>query len=407
MHLERAELLIEQNRWDMAEEQLRQHLGNEPDDGHAMALLALCLSEQKRLPEALDLAEQAVGLAPDLPFAHYALALVHFERGKYGPAAAAAEEAAALSPDSPDLHALRAAIHLGRKRWQACLAAAEEALALDAEHVWANNLRAQALVHLGRKDEAGLTIELALEQDPENATSHANMGWTLLHRGEHRKALHHFREALRLDPQDEWARQGIIQALQSHHLLYRWMLKYFLWMSRFGSKAQWAIILGLFFGYRFLVKATDGTPALQLAIIVLYLGFAYMTWTANALFNVVLRLHPFGKHVLSEEERAASTLNAGCLLVAALSLAYGLWTGDTYWMLVGLGTALLVMPISISVGVENPAKRSIGKAVAGGFALFGALAVGLRFVSPELSGGLGVLYFLGIVAFSWLGGFLR
>ena len=89
-----------------------------------------------------------------------------------------------------------------------------------------------ALVQLGRKDEAQQTLGSALANDPENALTHANQGWALLHRGDHAKALEHFREALRIDPELDWARAGIVEALKARHLIYRVMLRFFLWMGR-------------------------------------------------------------------------------------------------------------------------------------------------------------------------------
>ncbi len=86
--------------------------------------------------------------------------------------------------------------------------------------------------------------------NPNNPNTHANLGWALLHKGEHEKAMIHFREALRLDPELQWAQQGIVEALKARHFIYRVMLKYFLWMSRLGSRAQWGVILGAYFGHR-------------------------------------------------------------------------------------------------------------------------------------------------------------
>ena len=110
--------------------------------------------------------------------------------------------------------------------------AAERGLAIDPEHNVCTNLRAMALVQLGRKDEAAETLGSALANDPENALTHANQGWALLHQGDHQRALEHFREALRIDPELEWAQAGIVEALKAQYLIYRLMLRFFLWMGR-------------------------------------------------------------------------------------------------------------------------------------------------------------------------------
>src|SRR5262249_35174190 len=159
-------------------------------------------------------------------------------------------------------------------------------------------LRAIAMVKLGRRAEAGATIDAALARNPDNALTHANQGWTLLEKGKPKQALEHFREALRLDPENEWARQGIVEALQARNVIYAVMLKYFLWMSRFSNRAQWGIILGAYFGNRLLSALAHSNPDLApwiLPLRILYVCFALMTWMASPFFNLLLRINRFGR----------------------------------------------------------------------------------------------------------------
>lgn len=406
----RAQMLLEQQRADLALEQIRLHLASEPQDGEGHSLHALCLIHLERLPEAIEAAREAVSLSPDQGYTLYVLGVCLHQSGDHRQAEQAVEQAIGLDPEDADYYTLRASIAFSRSQWSAALAAAEEAMAVDPEHVSASNLRARALVQLGRQDEASQTIEAALAREPENPFSHANQGWTLLHQGEHEKAMEHFREALRLDPENEFARQGIIQALQAHHVLYRWMLKYFLWMSRFSEKGQFFIIIGFLVGYRVLVNLSETIPvlgALTLPIIILYLSFAYMTWTANSLFNIVLRLHPFGRHVLSPPERIASTLNALALLIALGLVGVGLAGGETlFWLKAALGAAVLVLPITAAFRCTLRSRQLIMGAVVVGFVLVGGGAVLSHLAASPLSAGLGSIFFLGIVAFTWVGNFL-
>ena len=52
-HYDRALLLYQQSRYDLAEQELRQALANEPNDAFAHALLALCLCHRKDYPAAM------------------------------------------------------------------------------------------------------------------------------------------------------------------------------------------------------------------------------------------------------------------------------------------------------------------------------------------------------------------
>ena len=324
MSVQRGLLLFQQSRYELAETEFRQALGREPGDASTHALLALCLLERKHLDEATNEAREAVGLAPELPFAHYALAKVWYERNRYEEARAAIDEAIRLDPDDPDFRFLLSAIHFDQRRWEDALRVAEQGLALDPEHGGCTNLRAMSLVKLGRTREATDTIDAALARDPDDASTHANRGWTLLEQGKIEEAQQHFREALRLDPESEWARAGIVEALNARNPVYALMLRYFLWMSRLSQRAQWGVILGGYFANRVLTQAARANPELApwlLPFRILYVIFVLLTWTADPLFNLVLRLDRFGRLALTREQIVESNWIGAVMALGLLSLA--------------------------------------------------------------------------------------
>lgn len=349
-HLERGLLLFQQSRHELAEAELRQALADEPQEAYAHALLALCLAEREKFADATAEAQQAIHFAPDLPFAHYALARVLCDRNRYAEARAAIEEAIRLDASDADHFSLLAGIHFQERRWPDALQAAEQGLELDAEHVGCTNLRAMALVKLGRKAEAGATIDAALAKAPENALTHANQGWTLLERGDPKKALEHFREALRLDPENEWARAGIVEALKARNIIYAAMLKYFLWMSKLSSRAQWGIILGGYFGSRLLGSMAQSNPDLApwvLPLRILYITFAVLTWTAYPLFNLMLRLNRFGRLALTPAQNVEANWVGALFFLALLSLAGCVAMGfGSPWLMSLAVFGLLLLPLS-------------------------------------------------------------
>ncbi len=347
IHLDRALILLQQHRPELAERELRQELVADPDNARAHAILALCLSERKDYAEATEEAKAAIHLAPDMPFGHYALACILHERDRYSEAEQAVAEAIRLDPEDADYFALLAGIRISQRHWSSALEAAEQGLQLDAEHVACNNLRAMALVKLGRKKEAGATIATALARNPEDAVTHANQGWALLHEGNHQKALEHFREALRREPELDWARAGIVEALKAKHFLYGIMLRYFLWMARLSRRVQWAIILGLVIGANLLSSLADQHPGLAPwiePILILYLIFAVLTWIASPLFNLLLRFNRFGRHALSRDQRVASNWLAGMLVPALVCLGLWLASGSVEAKIGFFFFGLLTMP---------------------------------------------------------------
>jgi tetratricopeptide (TPR) repeat protein len=349
--LARARLLLAQSRPADAEREAGLAVAAEPEDTAALAVLALSLAEQRKMPAALEAARRAIGLAPDAAHLHYIHASVLHRADLDDQARQAVAEAIRLDPEDADNFSLLASIELAERDWPGALAAAERALALNPEHIGAANLRAMALVRLGRTAEAEQTMDFALQRAPENAFSHANQGWNRLHQNRPREAQVHFREALRLAPDLEYARQGMLEALRARNPIYRAMLAYFLWMGRLRGPWQWAVIIGAIAGGSMLRGAADTNPWLWPALALFYL-FVYLTWTAVPMFNLLLRLDRFGRHVLTPDQRLASSFFG---VTVALAL------GGLGWALAGGGTQALIATIlaaALSIAVAMTFRRT-------------------------------------------------
>jgi tetratricopeptide (TPR) repeat protein len=368
---QRAMILRQQHRYADAANELRNVLSADPHDAQAHAMLALCLAEQDKLKDATAEAQQAVGLAPDSPLAHYALGFALFKRNWLDEALAAARETVRLNSFDPGNFALVAGIEFERRNWHATLEQAENGLAIDPDHVWCTNLRAMALVKLGRKQEAAATLGNALSRDPENAVSHANQGWTLLHAGDHRAAKVHFREALRLDPNQPWAKAGMVEALKSSFFLYRWLLRFFLFMSRLSGRAQWGVILGAYFGYQALRAVAERNPAAApylWPILWAYIAFVALTWLAYPLLNLALRLHRFGRYALSRDQIVGSNIVGGLLLLAIVCVIVALADGRVLLLLTALHCVLLMIPVKGAFSCPKGWPRNVMFAVSAGLA---------------------------------------
>ena len=373
----------------------------------AHALLALSLSAQKQYAEATDEARRAVHLAPEFPFAHYTLASVLDDQDRFPEAEAAVNEAIRLDPDDADHFALLGSIRLQQRQWEGALSAAEAALAVEPEHVNAANLRAIALQKLGRRQEAGATLGSTLARDPENAVTHANQGWALLENGDHTRAMEHFREALRLEPGLDWAREGVLEALKARNPVYRVLLAYFFWMARLSDQVRWGIIIGgsfLFRALRATAKANPDAAPFLYPLMGLYVAFVFLTWTAEPLFNLLLRLNPLGRMALSREQIAATNWIGGCLL-GALTFGALFAASRAPWAAIGgIGCALMMIPISSTFGATGARGRKILAVVT---TVLGALALGaVALTAAQGMEGPGLLllglFLIGVFAFSWV-----
>jgi tetratricopeptide (TPR) repeat protein len=347
--LERCSLLLQQGRFDLAEKELRRRLAEDHQDAFTHALLAFCLMKQERPDEAEREAREAVALAPDEAFAHFHLGQVLDHRDRLEPAAAAFQEAIRLDPEDADYPAALASVRAQQRRWNEAMAAVEQGLELDPDHDGCTNLRALILTHTGRTDQAHSTLDDALARDPGNAFTHANRGWTLLRESRPQEAIEHFREALRLDPTMEYARIGIVEAMKARNPVYRPILRFFLWMGSLQGRSQTWLIVGFFIGARLLRKVAQSQPSLApflIPVIFLYAAFVLLTWVADPLFNLLLRLDRFGRLALSREQVQASNWFGAALGLSLLALAAGLGTGSKTLLLVAVGAGALVLPIA-------------------------------------------------------------
>ncbi|HVA50062.1 MAG TPA: tetratricopeptide repeat protein [Pirellulales bacterium] len=408
-HFARAQLLIERSRYEDAIGELQQHLTAEPNSPLVHAQLALCLCELKKYAEAMDEARLAIHLGPDQSFSHYALAEVLYARNRPKEALPAASEALRLDPDDASYFALLARIHFSQSRWRQALDAATEGLACDPEHVACTNLRAMSLVKLGRRAEAGATIDTALARNPDVALTHANQGWTLLEQRQPQKAMEHFREALRIDPELEWARRGIVEAMKARHGVYRWMLIWFFWMARLPPRFQWGVVIGGYLGVRGLRNLEVANPewsAWVTPLIIVYVVFALMTWVADPLFNLLLRLNRFGRLALSREQVVASNWLGASLAAGIGMLGWALASGreEVYFAAVVFG--VLCIPISAIYRCQPGKPRRLMALFTAGLALIGTLGFLPLLIAPETAFRLSLncvqLFIWGAIAAPWV-----
>jgi tetratricopeptide (TPR) repeat protein len=81
-HFDRATILYNQGRYQLAEQEIRQELALAPHHAGAHAILGLCLAHQQQYLAALIEAKSAIHLAPDVPYFHHALADVYRWQGQ-------------------------------------------------------------------------------------------------------------------------------------------------------------------------------------------------------------------------------------------------------------------------------------------------------------------------------------
>ena len=403
----RAQILLQQQKYNEAARLLGDILGKDPNNVHVLAMLSEVKLQLDQHKEAETLINSAIGLAPDEDTLYYIKAKVMHHLDRNTEAEQLLGTAIEINPYEAAYFALWGAVKMERKQHEEALDLANQALELDSAHVMALNVRSRALLKLDRKEDSFQTIEGALAEDPNNPYTHSNYGWGLLEKGDPKKALHHFREALRADPNFDYAQAGMMEALKAQYWLYRVFLKYVFWMGNLTAKYQWGVILGLYFGTRFLSTLAERNETLApflMPIVMLLVLFAFSTWVMGPISNLFLRLNPFGKHLLSREERLSSNFVGISMLVFLLGLGAFLLIGSEPWLAVAFYGFAMMVPLS---AMFTKAKYNALTIYAAVMAVVGALAIVTAFLTGNIESLFTTIFLVGFIAFQWIVNFVK
>ncbi|BAU14338.1 TPR repeat-containing protein [Leptolyngbya sp. NIES-3755] len=294
-YFERARLLFEQRRFDLAVRELQQGLAIEPDNASYHRLLALCFSQQNKPNDAIAEIDHAISLDPNHGGGHYIKAGILRDQGNLKAARSTIAEALRLDPEDTDSYSRLAAIQFDQKQVKESLATAETGLQINPEHLGCMNLRVLSLTELGQLPKAESEVLVALAIAPENPFAHAVHGWISFRQNRISAALDSFKTALRLKPDLEWARQGLVESLKARNGIYRFILG----VDRFR--------VGMFKGPRLLLLAI---PQIRALYWLMYL----MVVATRPFFTVLLSFDSYGRLTLTPTEIKKSRWVAGIIL---------------------------------------------------------------------------------------------
>ncbi len=399
--LYKAEHLLKQKRYAEAQKEVHSYLAFDPESTPALIILTRTYLGMDQDEKADEIADQLVKRNPADPEILFLKGVTQTQLGKRKSALKFLNNALAYDPLISEAHGLKAAIYFAEAEFEKAVEAADAGLRIDPENEMCLNHRSMALLRLGRKEEHMEADQQALKRNPMNPNTHASVGYNALKKGEHAKAKEHFREALRIDPNNEYARQGMLQAIRATNPYYRLFLKYVFWMQGLKPQVRWAVIIIGYLLVQALNRYADDMGAfapVAEGVIVLYLVFAISTWIIGPVSNIFLKFHPFGKYVLSEDEKAVANICAA-LLFAAMAGAVILLTVDDpthQWKNLGIyllcsGIALTVVVSSVAGCTLEKSKRNLKR-----FGTVFAVACGILIVSAVILPG------LALKLFTWL-----
>lgn len=411
--LERAQLLLEQNRYKDAETYIRQALEQDPDNDYILSLLGRCYINSRRYDEGIEVVKQAIAIDPNNSFCFYLLGFAYYQKDVLIAAKTNLQKAIQLNPYAAEYFGLLAHVLVEERAFEEGLEKANEGLALNADNITCLNARSVALNKLKRKEDAYETMNTALAQDPENEVTHNVVGWNLLERGQHKEAATHFMEALRINPDYGHAKVGLKEALKSKILLYKWLLQYSFWVSNKGRSLRVALPIVFYIVFRVLVglsqhKGTDTN--ITWLVVGLYMFIVVISWTINSIANFVLLFHPLGRHALTAKEKwSALTAVPAMLLGIGIMLLSGftnMATGSAYeagLIIAGMICLSLALPLGQITYPIRLQKQNRKEWFPVGLVGLGLLALVFFAVLPSAANPLFGVYGLAFLIYNWSG----
>lgn len=405
--IEKARILYHQKRYKESAKIFAELVGKDPNDVNLLGMYSDVLRALNKNKEAEEMINRAIGLSPESDFLHYTKALVMLRLDRYDEAEDCLDRSIKINPQDGDYYAAWASVKLERKQFDKALQLANRSLELDPQNILGLNTRSSAQLRLNKKEESLNTIEGALREDPNNAFTHSNYGWNLLEKGEHKQSLKHFSEALKIDPGSANAQVGMMQALKARYFIYKWFLKYAMWMGNLTAKYQWAVIIGFYLLFRFLNGIAESNPALApfLTPILILMGImALSTWIIGPISNLFLRLNMYGRHLLKKHEIMSSNFVGISGIVFLLGIMLYIITGDMRWLPVAVFGMAMMIPLS---QVFDPSKSKIPLWIYTALLiLFGVMAIITTFQSGAIDNTFATMFLIGFIGFQWIANFV-
>ena len=201
-HLNLAQALIDEGRYDEAVMAGEIAVAQRPDSYDAHINLAIALTHLKRLDEAEEHLRQAVEIAPDESGPHANLGVLLSRRGQPDSSERHLRRALELAPDDRDVLGNLAKLLTMQERPQEALAFYDRLVALGVQDAATHTARGDLLVGLERYDEALAAWQRALPQASRQAAFalHVSMGraeWAKS--GDADAAARHYERALAIE----------------------------------------------------------------------------------------------------------------------------------------------------------------------------------------------------------------
>ena len=380
---------MQQGRFKMAEQELRQTLGLYRSNAATRAMLSTCLLRQNLISEALHEAKSAIRMEPTNPNHYYVLSLIYLEQELYDKADRTIRMSLNHSAAHPDYLYVLGTIFFQQSEWEKALKICEMSLNIDAEHIDSLILRARVLNRIGEHEASNQTFALAFRSDPENPQTHANKGWAALEQKQFETARERFEAALGFNPELEFARSGFVESLKTEYPLYRWVMKANYWANTGWDSVKIILVTGL-------VLCVSHIPYLS----PIYLSVLLFMWFPDVIFNAYLQKDERMRMILSKSECLTSRVFGVIFLGGMLSLLTYCITQENILFSIGIVSLGMLFSLvsTLRTWSDYYARRMAFTVISG---LLGVLAICSNFFGPEYPQVFEVIFFHAVLGYTW------
>ncbi len=331
--LKRAEVLIDQERYDLAEKELRKLLAENPENADVVANLVRTLAAAAKNTEAQEWALKLLALDPNRSYFYYLAAFVEVRLLRLDQAEAHIRRAIELEPDWAMNFEVLSRIYQHRGKYEEGLQHANEGLRLEPDHIDCLDARAFSLAMLGHQAEARQTMDHALSLEPENPYLRRDIGVALSHLGDYHAAETHLRETLRLDPTSQDAKNQLYKTVLKKHRQHN---RIYGIAQRVNNIPRWipvkwlvystvATVLLAIFDNEQMIPGASVIGKIALFVLLLFLG-GYIFWflfqvlwvPVEILADVWLVTRSPEQHLFSESNRRPYYVQLACVVFLML-----------------------------------------------------------------------------------------
>ena len=352
LHCERAGLLIDQKRFDLALEELARVLAIDPNQSFVHNLIAFALTGLGRLDEAQAAAESAIRIDPENDSGFRMLGIVLMTKGKVKKAEEALKKSIEMYPDHALTWSMLAQCAGLEKNWKRVVELASHGLEIDANEGNCLYFLCLGKLMLGDQDEARRIAHHLLAQYPNVSNTHILHGIVSMRNLDIEDSSEFFKQSLHLDPNNSVGRFHTLYAQKFKNRLHMLILmtRYMLLKLFRNMLCTVAIFLAAAYWLVFVVGTTNHFINHFQA----WVGIAGLTLIAllqmeNPFFLTLNRLHRNNRHLLDLPQIMQSNIflwvfGSGAL-ATGVALAYKFWA--VAWLLAGFTVALSVSSVVI------------------------------------------------------------